>query len=247
MDADPDPVSGNRPPAPVRRRAALTLGALAAIGLGAAVALGLFRDEPAETDAAPAPAETEGGLEIDLAQAQGGERLDPKRPLRCFVDGEFVGELTVADCAKRNNVPTQGLDVGLDDTGALAAVVSVPGAIPDPLGVDRGSAPEPEPDPLPSLMADAIPPPTPRASPREPAGECLREVAGEWRTLGEALTLDTCVQVLFAGRCQPPGGEAYGRWNGQALRLIPGRVEIARPGAGYSALVQQDPVSCMLL
>ena len=48
-------------------------------------------------------------------------KLDPKRPLRCFVGGQFVGELPLAVCAQRNGVATGALDVGLDQAGALAA------------------------------------------------------------------------------------------------------------------------------
>src|SRR5206468_8925951 len=41
--------------------------------------------------------------------------------LRCFVNGQFVGELPLAVCAQRNGVATGSLDVGLDPSGALAA------------------------------------------------------------------------------------------------------------------------------
>ena len=35
--------------------------------------------------------------------------------------GSFVGEITLAECAKKNGVATGALDVGVDETGALAA------------------------------------------------------------------------------------------------------------------------------
>ena len=35
--------------------------------------------------------------------------------------GQFVGEFTLAECARRNGVATDALDVGIDETGALAA------------------------------------------------------------------------------------------------------------------------------
>jgi hypothetical protein len=63
--------------------------------------------------------------------------------------------------------------------------------------------------------------------------------------LGDGLARDTCVQLLFTGRCEPPGSASYGRWNGQTVRLVTGRVEIAPDGANFRTLVEQD-ASCML-
>ena len=210
------------------------VGALIAIGLGVAVALGVFRSDPA--DDTPPPA-AEGGLKIELGQAQGGDRIDPSRPLRCFVEGRFVGEFTVAQCAQRNGVAAQNLDVGLDDTGALAAVVSVPGLSTEPLGPEREPAPQPAPvfDPIPAAET---------APQSGPTGECLRHANGDWRALGEQLSLSVCLDVLYAGRCEPPGSAAYGRWNGQTLRLVTGRIEIAPDGANFRTLAEQDPQSC---
>ena len=37
------------------------------------------------------------------------------------MDGQLVGEETLADCAKRNGVATEALDIGVDQTGQLAA------------------------------------------------------------------------------------------------------------------------------
>ena len=76
-------------------------------------------------------------------------------------------------------------------------------------------------------------------------GQCLRNAGGEWRNLGEGLALDTCVQVLFSGRCVGPGDALYGRWNGQSVRLVQGGVEMS-DGAGYRPLVSQDPQTCLL-
>ncbi len=235
MDAEPRPEDSAPPGARGRRRGPLIvagLGALVAAGLGAMVALGVFRQDPA--DDTPPPA-AEGGLKIELGNAQGGDRIDPARPLRCFVEGRSVGELAVAACAKRNGVAAQNLDVGLDAQGELAAVVALPQPQPEPVF----SEPEPQPEPI---LDDYEAPPTPR---RVQAGECLRHSGGEWRTLGEALDLDTCLQVLFQGRCEEPGSAAYGRWKGQTLRLVTGRVEIAPDGSTFSTLVEQD-ASCML-
>ena len=37
--------------------------------------------------------------------------MDATHPLRCFVAGQFAGEMTLAACAKRNGVSTDALDV----------------------------------------------------------------------------------------------------------------------------------------
>ena len=209
-------------------------GALVAIGVGVAVAMGLFRSDPG--DDTPPPA-SEGGLKVELNNVDASE-IEPARPLRCFVEGTFVGELTLAQCAQRNGVAAQALDVGTDATGALAAVVSAaPPLNREPLG-EAAVGGEPAP------TVELAPPPPPSSV--DPTGPCMRHVAGEWRELGDALPLDTCVQVLFSGRCEEPGGAQYGRWNGQALRLVPGRVEIAPDGATFRTLARQDPQSCMI-
>src|SRR5678815_1274836 len=84
------------------------------------------RREPAQ----PPPASS-AGLVIDSTGPEDA-RMDPAKPLRCFVAGQFVGELTLADCARRNGVATDALDVGLDETGALAAADQA-GAVLTPL------------------------------------------------------------------------------------------------------------------
>lgn len=209
-------------------------GAAVASAIGAAVAVGVFREDP--VDDTPPPPAAEGGLKVELGDTKGGDRIDPARPLRCFAEGKLVGELTVAECAKRNGVATQNLDVGLDSAGELAAVVAVPALSTEPIGYEEDAAPVYD-----QPVADSAPPPATSGA----VGECMRHVSGEWRTLGEALQLDTCLQVLFAGRCEPPGSATYGRWRGQTLRLVTGRVEIAPDGANFSPLVEQD-ASCML-
>jgi hypothetical protein len=236
MDAAPESQPPGAPAGPRRSLVPLivaAVGGVAVLGLGAALALGAFRDEaPVEEVAEEAP--VEGGLKIELG-GSGGDRIDPSRPLRCFVEGKLVGELTVADCAERNGVPTKGLDVGLDAEGALAAVV----AVPDPVIPPDVAEPEPTPEPA----SDAyVPEVTPALG---PVGECLRHTGSEWRMLAESLGRDVCVQLLFTGRCEPPGSATYGRWNGQTLRLVTGRVEIAPDGANFRTLVEQD-ASCML-
>jgi len=234
MDQSPTPV--DREPRS-RRPLILSLGALTAIGLGIAVALGVFRQDPA--DDTPPPA-AEGGLRVELGEVQGGDRIDPARPLRCFVEGRYAGELTVAQCARRNGVAAQNLDVGLDDTGALAAVVAAPGLSTEPLGPEIDSAA------LEAAVVSDAPSSPPAAGSDAPVGECLRHAGGDWRRLGEQLPLAACVDVLYAGRCEPPGSASYGRWNGQTLRLVTGRVEIAPDGADFRTYAEQDAAACDL-
>ena len=221
---------------PRRRRPPVLLlaggGALAVV-LGSMLAMGIFRDDPG--DDTPPPA-AEGGLKVELTQVD-PSAIDPARPLRCFVDGAFVGELTLAQCAQRNGVAAQALDVGTDATGALSAVVGASPINTEPLGQEIIDA-----APAPTFEA----PPEPVAVAGPATGECLRHTGGEWRNLGDALPLDTCVQVLFSGRCEQPGGAQYGRWNGQSVRLVPGRVEIAPDGSSFRPLMQQDPATCSL-
>ena len=225
------------PPPPRRDRRTLliaTAGGLIAVAAGVALAMSVFRDDAG--DETPPPA-AEGGLVVELANVDASQ-IDTARPLRCFVEGVFVGELTLQQCATRNGVAAQALDVGTDASGALAAVVSAaPPVVSEPLGDAVGEAPAP--------VVELTPPPPPSSV--DPTGPCMRHVGGEWRLLGDALPLDSCVQVLFAGRCEDPGGAQYGRWNGQALRLVPGRVEIAPDGATFRTLARQDPRSCSIL
>jgi hypothetical protein len=67
----------------------------------------------------PPPAST-GGLIVQTGRPDDA-KPDPTTPLRCFVNGQFVGTATLADCARKNGVATQALDVGLDSAGAAAA------------------------------------------------------------------------------------------------------------------------------
>ena len=91
-------------------------------------------------------------------------KLDPNKPLRCFVGGQMVGELPLEDCARRNGVSRGAMDVGLDPSGNLAAG-NGPGNAISPLpapaadGVE-GDAPPPPPDPTGSHSVSA-PSPSP--------------------------------------------------------------------------------------
>jgi hypothetical protein len=197
------------------RRLQLAGGAGAAVLAGVAIAAFIMaKDKPP-----PEPAQ-KGALQVQLGEQA---KVDPNQQLRCFVGGQFVGASTLADCAKRNGVAAQALDVGLDPSGALAA-----GEAPKPL------APAP-----PAKVAAAEAPPVllPSAGTLGATGECLRYGAEGWRPVGGALSQSACVQALFAGNCQPEG--VYGRWAGQTLRLVAGKVEASPDNRVFHTLVEQ--------
>jgi hypothetical protein len=214
------------------RRTALGLaGAVVALLAGLGVAWILVFQHRGET--APPPPASRAGLVIDSNDAPEG-RMNPANPLRCFVAGQFVGELTLADCAKRNGVATDALDVGLDQTGALAAAQQA-GALITPLPPAETKTEEEAP-------AVESPPPAAAALPQIVSGAasaCWRYADGQWRKLPNEATLAACVQTLFAGRCERAGEAAYGRWGQQTLRLGPGRVEISVDNRTFRPLMDQ--------
>lgn len=208
------------------RRAVIGAGALTAILLGVAIAFGL--GGPKKTVDAPPPPAAKGGLQIDFAEAP---EVGPERSLRCFVDGQFVGLATLAACARKNGVSAQALDVGLDESGALIAAETASMAPPPTLPPLEGAialSPEVAPRPEPQQ-------PTPVS---QPVAECLRFIGGEWRRVGD-LALGACVQTLYDGRCERPGGAQYGRHGETTLRLVPGRVEQSPDNSRFSTLVEQ--------
>jgi len=212
-----------------RRTLLVIAGAAVALLAGLLIAMAMTASQKGEPTSPP-PA-SEGGLVID-SSGSGDDKLDPARPLRCFVAGQFVGELTLADCAQRNGVATGALDVGLDETGALAAAEQA-GTVLTPLPpvVD-----------IPAVPAAAAPTATPAPSAAVQApGACWRYSSGQWRKLPSDLALNACVQALFAGRCERPGGATYGRWMQQTLRLVPGRVEISADDQSFRTLAEQGP------
>ena len=176
-----------------------------------------------------APPASKGGLVVETGAPDDG-RLDPAKPLRCFVAGQYAGEMTLADCAKRNGVATGALDVGVDEAGNLAAADQA-GTMLTPL------PPQPE-AVTPLNPAPTTPVQAPTAT-TAPAGGCWRYVDGGWRKLPNDLTLNACVQTLFAGRCERPGGATYGRWMQQTLRLVPGKVEVSGDNRSFRPLAEQ--------
>jgi len=206
-----------------RRTVLIAGGAVVALAAGVGIALILA---PSGRKASEPPPASQGGLVVEARSDDG--KLDTARPLRCFVAGKFVGEMTLAQCAEKNGVATGGLDVGMDETGALAAAEQ---------GATRLT-------PAPAATATPGPAPTPEPSPAAqaagPAGGCWR-YAGEWRRLTGDLTLNACVQALFAGRCEKPGQASYGRWMQQTLRLVPGRIEVSSDERNFRPLAEQGP------
>jgi hypothetical protein len=200
----------------------LTLGGgVAVLLISLAVALFILRREPASK--APPPAST-GGLVVQMGAPE-DVKPDPKTPLRCFVNGQFTGLATLADCARKNGVATRALDVGIDQSGALAAANQA-GTVLTPL-------------PPPAAVQGAVQPSAGAAS-----GDCLRYAASGWRKLAEGVSLDACLQALFAGHCERAGGASYGRWQSQTLRLVPHRIEISSDNKSFRTLTEQADSSC---
>ena len=202
-------------------------GGLAVVAaVAAALVFSGGRDQPTE-----APPASQGGLTIDLAEAP---TLEPARELRCFVDGQFVGQATLADCARRNGVATSALDVGLDATGALAAAPTAAFAPPPALP----SEPTIEVAPVDEAASSAEP--VRQAPAATSATACLRHTGSEWRAISNGMSLGACVQALYAGTCVRPGEAQYGRWGDTTLRLVPRRVEQSNDNTRFRTLAQQD-------
>jgi hypothetical protein len=102
------------------RRIVLAVGAGVALLLGILIAVTVMRGSRAPAEPPPA---SQGGLVVETGRDD-DTKLDPTRPIRCFVAGQFAGEITLTECAQRNGVATGALDVGVDETGALAAADS---------------------------------------------------------------------------------------------------------------------------
>jgi hypothetical protein len=205
---------------------------LIAIGAGlaivAAVVLALIFGGGREQPDVPPPA-AQGGLTVNVADAPA---LNPTRELRCFVNGQFIGMATLADCARRNGLATDALDVGIDDTGALAAFTPPPG--PPPVESLDLTALEPSPAPVPTTE-DKVPAAQPASG-----TACLRYSGSDWRSLSGNMSLNACVQALYAGTCVRPGDALYGRWGDTTLRLVPRRVEQSADNRRFRTLAEQN-------
>jgi hypothetical protein len=216
------------------RRAMAAAGAAGAavLLLGLGIGVSMMRSHR------PAAKPDEGSphsLQVELGHEDPG--LDPNRPLRCFAGGQYVGMTTLRQCAQKNGVQTGSLDVGLDTSGELTAAGSDAPAVLQPLP----GAPSPPQSGAPASGSA----PAAQAS-AGPGGSCWRFAGGEWRRLGEGLSLDACVQALFSGRCETPGAADYGRWGSNTLRLVVGRVEMSADNRSFHPLVKQPPGDCSI-
>jgi hypothetical protein len=215
---------------PNNRNLILALGAGLAVLAGVVIAL-MFMGKGKEASAPPAD---RGALTVDVKEAP---TLDPSRRLRCYVNGQFVGESSLAECARKNGVSAQSLDVGLDESGALVAAetasLAPPPVLPEAVIVPPVEVIEDE--PRQEDYADAGPAPVTQS----PAGRCLRHAGGDWRELSTGLSLDACVKLLFDGQCVRPGDAVYGRWGDTTLRLVPGRVEQSTDNRNFRTLTTQ--------
>jgi hypothetical protein len=216
------------------RRIVAALGAAAALLL--AILIGVFVTHGhRRQDATPASLQAAAaGLQIQSGQADSSTAST--KPLRCFVGGQFTGMAMVADCAKKNGISAQALDVGLDP--ATGAVTAASGSLAPPLQPLSAPAPAAEPEARAEQDQPAPPAPAP--------GDCLRYTPDGWRSAGAGLTLAQCTRTLFEGRCERPGDALYGRWGQQTLRLVPGRVEMSADNRNFHPLVPQNPQDCSL-
>jgi hypothetical protein len=213
----------------LKDRRVLTLGGMAvALVAGLAVAFVLVRKPNASSEAPPA---SQGGLVVQTGRDD-DLKLDPMRPLRCFVNGQFVGDLPLSACAKRNGVATGALDVGLDPSGALAGSSGATSDI-TPLPPETVTTAEVG-DPAQTTAPAAVQPTENHAS-----TACWRYANGAWTPLTGDFSVLVCAQALFAGQCVRPGAALYGRWGDRTLRLVPGRIEISADNRNFRALVQQ--------
>lgn len=218
---------------PNDNRVILAVGAGLAI-LAAVVLALLFMGGGDEKKAAEAEPAEPGALSVDVADAP---ELQPTRELRCFVDGQFVGMATLADCAERNGLATDGLDVGLDSSGNLAAAATASFAPPPTAPAEQAASDNPEP----ATPVNGVSPPSVEARPQRVSGApCLRYTGSEWRQLSGAATLNECVQALYAGSCVGPGEAQYGRHGNLTLRLVPRRVEQSNDNTRFRVLAEQD-------
>ncbi|MBS0297724.1 MAG: hypothetical protein JSR45_15550 [Proteobacteria bacterium] len=215
-------------------RILLAVGAALALVLGAILAFVLSRGhKPSE----PPPASQSTGLQISVNDTPA---IDATKKLRCFKDGAPVGDYTLAECARLNGVSAQALDVGPDASGALSAVPTASLA-PPPVLPPAQPAPTQSAGPVATGPAAVTtsPQPASQAVAQGHGAQCLRHTGSEWRQISDGMTLNACVQALYAGRCAKPGEAIYGRFGDQTLRLVLGKVEISNDNSHFRTLVEQ--------
>lgn len=213
------------------RRVIIAVGSVAALLV--VVLLAVFLTLRGRVRPAPPVEAQRGMLQVEMGKGDG--KLDPAKPLRCFVGGQFVGEETLAECAKKNGVAAQNLDVGLDTSGQVAAAGGDQAAPLAPLTPPPVAAPpRPRVTDGPQIASAA------GSEPSSGDGECLAFANGSWRPVGDGLSLQACVHLLYDGRCVRPGDALYGRFGSQTLRSVPGRIEISGDNRAFRFLVAQD-------
>jgi hypothetical protein len=210
------------------QRIVLALGAVAAIVLAVAIAL-VTGGKDKHPPASPA---SHSGLQVSVNEAPA---LNQARPLRCFVNGQFVGMLSLNQCAQKNGVSAQSLDVGVDANGAMTAAPTASLA-PPPVPPIASEAPAAQPQPPIATPETGAPP----AADQGPPGACLRFAGGEWRTISDGMTQGACLKALFAGKCVRPGEADYGHWGDTTVRLIfPSQVQISTDNHNFRTLYDQ--------
>jgi hypothetical protein len=214
---------------PKDNRILIAIGAAVAVVI--AVIVGLLMTGGRDKPAAPPPA-AQGGLTVAVADAPG---LDSTRELRCYVDGQFVGMATLTDCARRNGLATDALDVGVDATGALVAAPTA--SLTPPPSAPPTDLTETNPDATP---VESTEPAQSTPQPVSAGGACLRYTGSDWRTVSTGISLNQCVVALYAGTCVRPGEALYGRWGETTLRLVPRRVEQSPDNNRFRLLADQD-------
>lgn len=216
--------------------------AVALVGMGLALLAGLaiaallmLRDRGGAN--APPPA-SQGGLIVQTGRDD-DVKLDESRPLRCFVNGQLVGDLKLSDCAKRNGVASGALDVGLDPTGALAAAHGASTQITPLPPADASSDVEPPPSSGAVGEAPNLPPRV--AQPGGRVAACWLYADAGWSRVPEDLSLGACLRTLYPDRCARGGPPVYGRWADRTLRLLDGLIEISPDNRNFRALVGRSP------
>jgi hypothetical protein len=219
-----------------RALAALIVGVVVLIGLGGVLGL-LHPRHGGGGDDSSASGSNE--LQVVMGKAP---KVEADTSVRCFVKGQFVGMETAADCAQKNGVAPGALDVGLDQSGAIAAgggdthLQPLAAAKPDDQGDDD------KPDAADTASSDG----ENRSFADMPPADCKAYAPGGWRTAGAGVSLDACVHSLFDGRCPAPGQVVYGHWGALTLRASPGRIDVARNNRDFSPLAPQYPADCSI-
>jgi hypothetical protein len=213
------------------RRAVALVGMGLALLAGLAIAALLLLRHRGVSEPPPA---SQGGLIVQTGRDD-DVKLDEGRPLRCFVNGQLVGELKLSDCAKRNGVASGALDVGLDPTGALAAA--------------HGPSTQITPLPPPEASSDVQSEST-AAQPGDSStgiqaggrvGACWLYSDGAWSRVPEDLALGACLRTLYPDRCGRGGPPIYGRWAERTLRLLDGRIDISPDNRNFHVLAGRSP------